>query len=93
MFVRNMIFIFDLFDQCMSILHQNSAGDVLRTGSRSKVREEQDGKDLHCHLQVGKAASGGSAGKDGNRHQGNLMQGVEKPKKKGQKLGESFDYK
>lgn len=52
-----MIFIFDLFDQCMSILHQNSAGDVLRTGSRSKVREDQDGKDLHCHLQVGQAAS------------------------------------
>ena len=88
-----MILIFDLFDQCMSILHQNSAGDVLRTGSRSKVREDQDGEDLHRHLQVGQAASGGSAGKDGNRHQGNLMQGVEKTKKKGQKLGESFDYK
>lgn len=86
-----MIFIFDLFDQCMSILHQNSAGDVLRTGSRSKIREDQDGEDLHRHLQVGQAASGGSAGKDGNRHQG--KQGVEKPKKKGQKLGESFDYK
>ncbi|XP_022297552.2 uncharacterized protein LOC111106952 isoform X3 [Crassostrea virginica] len=41
--------------------------------------------------QVGQAASGGSAGKDGNRHQGNLMQGVEKTKKKGQKLGETLN--
>ena len=87
-----MIFIFDLFDQCMFILYQNSAGDVPRTGSRSKDREVQDGEDLLCDLQAVQAASGGPVGKDSNRDQGSLMQGVEKTKK-GQKLGESFNYK
>ena len=74
----------------MFILHQNSAGDVHRTGSRSKYRDDRDGEDLHSDLQDRQATSGDSVEKDGNRNQGNLMQGVEKPMKKGQKLGVYF---